>query len=1353
MNPSPFSKESTEEIASSNIPLALFKIEVKKVIPVIISAGLLQGLSLSLEEAASCFEKDSLFLVQDEMKSGVRKALDSFLKEQTDFDEEITTKYGTHTTFHKVRVSGKLLEIDGKRYAYFLFTDLTPYLLHHSNERSNTLHLNNAEVKIRKDLFDGLTGLPNMSHFLDLVSVAKASMIGRKRPFCVLSFDFIGMKSFNLKFGTSEGDKLLKEFASLLSRTFSQLCCSRFGEDHFYAFALAQGLEAILSRFFEEAKKLNHGNSLPVKVGVYRYKENERNTITAFDKAKFACDSDRLTYASHYVFFTDEMEKDIEMRDYVLSHLDEALEKDWIKAYYQPIFRSVNGLVCNEEALARWEDPVLGVVSPKDFIPYLEEARLLYKVDIRMIELIVKGFDEKRKANIPLVPVSLNLSRFDFEQADMVEEVAKAMKKGGYPHSLLTIEITEAVAGHDQEFIRTQIKRFHDAGFKVWMDDFGAGYSSLNVLSDLDFDLVKIDMKFMRNFMTNEKVRPLLSSILQMAQSLGVDTLCEGVETFEQLVFLQNYGCDRIQGFYYEKPIPLAKILDRSSKWGRENPLDTPYYDEVGEACLVRPKGVENEQGARAGILEYQEGKFHLLRGTAAYREFLEKGGMVNFSSFTKTRLPFTRSPTPAFINAVERAISSGNPVSFPFLEKGMPAYQAIVREIARKGFGSPCYAILVVLEPSSEEYLVEESLFPTLTLKLIRDANGKAVNLRYLDCNKKQETLSGIPKSKLLTMTLADTFPDASMRWIELCLEAKESKSEITGEFYSRDVSRNIFYSVSPLWEEDTFFFRFYEIREDEILNMKNRHDVGADSLLYKAAKTLAEGHSVHTINLFLGELSRGLSCRFALYKTSKGISRIVTYTPQTSKAPAFIFSPNRLASFDEQIAKYGHYDSLNAPEKNGLTACSRAMAAPIRKGEEIVGYLTCFDYPLDKRDETGVCLLESAGMLTSFLIVKNKEAPADLNLAKNSLTLKKTKINRASFAEKNCLDSLNMSVLTYCAPFFAIVMVCLVFAGMSLGSSVFPNASLYDIPAYALPRFLVLGVYTLFSIAATWFAIYYRKRRRLISHKAVEAVLLIYFGLTTLFGVFLSWQDYQLGVFDIIYALSMLYLFCCYRTCPWKAMVYLASGFLFLSLFCAFVPCLPESASLLNCDLSPLYYIVNVGIVVVCAFLGSVLYNLSLRMFRLSTIDSLTQMRNRFALDFDKKKFYGHPCFLMVLDIDDFKHWNDTYGHEKGDQLLIEFSALLKDVFGKGNVYRYGGDEFVVLLNGDRDAFEGMIASFQNRVRQELSNGLEKVSFTGGYREVAFNDDAGFLAAVSACDALLYEGKKSGKSTIVGR
>ncbi len=1354
MNFSPFPKKYSEEIASSSIPLALFRIESKHATPVLVSSGLLLSLSMSESEAMQAFEEDPLFLLREDTKPGIRKTLLSFLKEQSGFDEEIITKYGTHTTFHKVRVSAKMLDFNGARYAYFLFTDLSPYLLHHKNERSNTLALHNTDEQIRRDLFDGLTGLPNMAHFIDLAKVGRASMLARKEPFCVLSFDFIGMKSYNLKYGTAEGDALLKDFGKLLSDTFSPLCCARFGEDHFYAFALTAGIEAVVSCFFDEAKKLNKGNSLPVKVGIYRCTDKDKgDAVTAFDKAKFACDSDRFTYASHYIFFTDEMEANIEMRDYVLSHLDEALEKNWIKAYYQPIFRSVSGLVCDEEALARWEDPVLGIVSPKDFIPYLEEAHLLYKVDIRMIELIIEGFDAKRKANIPLVPVSLNLSRFDFEQADMVEEVKKAMDKAGYPASLLTIEITEAVAGHDQEFISAQIKRFHEAGFKVWMDDFGAGYSSLNVLSDLEFDLVKIDMKFMRNFMTNDKVQPLLSSILQMAQSLGVDTLCEGVETLEQLIFLQNNGCDRIQGFYYEKPIPLSKVLDRTSKWARENVLDTPYYDEVGEACLEHPLGMDSSLGVRSGILEYQDGKCYFLRGTAAYREFLEKGGMVNFSSFTKTRLPFARQPTPAFVDAIERAISSGNPVTAPFLEKGLPAFQITVREIARKGVSVPCYAVLVVLEPSSEEYLVEESLFPTLTVKLLYDGKGKPNNLAYQDCNKKQEAYSGIPKKKLLSMTLNDTFPNPSPFWIELCVEARDSKKEQTGQFYAKELSRNIFYSVSPLWEKDVFLFRFYEIDSDELLNMQDRHDVGADTLLFRASKTLAEGHSINTINLFLEELSRGLGCRFGLYRTRKGISRLVTYAPQIEKTPSFYFSASRLPSFDEQIGKYGHYDSALAPERNGLSSCSRAMAAPIKKAGEILGYLVCFDYGLDKQNETTVCLLEGANLLTTFLSSGKKENPEEIDLKHEGARMKETKVEGSSFAEKNCMDTFNMNFLSYGAPFYALLLVALIFAGMQLSSATFPELSLTRIPEYAFPRYIVLGVYSLLSLAACGFAIVYRKRRQLFSHLLTEAVLGVYLALTMAAGFFFSWQDYQLGVFDFLYALSVLYLFSCYRLRPWKILVYLFSGFLILSLFCAFVPCLPSSYGALYTELSPLYFLVNGGLIVVSAFLSSVLYKLNLRQLRLSTVDPLTELRNRFALSLDKKKYYGRPCFLMVMDIDDFKHWNDTYGHDKGDQLLVEFSSLLQTIFGKENVYRYGGDEFVVLAGIDRTGFEDKIGSFQNSVKHELSQGFEKVSFTGGYREVIFNSDASFLSAVSSCDALLYEGKKSGKSTIVGR
>ena len=1356
MNPSPFTKESEEKIVSSSLPVALFKVNVKKLTPILFSSGFLQDLSMGEEEAFISFGDDPLFLIRDEDKPPLKKALEDFLTEKGDFDEGIVARYGEHTTFHHVRVSGKLIEIAGERYAYFLFTDLSPYLLRNSHERSNTLELENKDIKIRRDLFDGLTGLPNMAHFTDLAKIGRASMVGRKEPFCVLSFDFLGMKSFNLKYGLKEGDALLKEFAGLLSHTFSPLCCARFGEDHFYAFGMTKDIEATLSRLFEETKKINHGNSLPVKVGIYRCKDNEDNALDAFDKAKFACDSDRLTYASHFIYFTDEMDRSIEMRDYALSHLDEALEKNWIKAFYQPIFRSVNGLVCNEEALARWEDPIRGIIAPKDFIPYLEEGHLLYKVDIRMIELIIQGFDEKRKAGVPLVPVSLNISRFDFEQADMVEEVSKALKKAGYPPSLVVIEITEAVAGHDQEFIKRQIKRFHDAGFKVWMDDFGAGYSSLNVLSDLEFDLVKIDMKFMRSFQTNGKVAPLLSSIIQMAQSLGIDTLCEGVETREQLIFLQNQGCDKIQGFYYEKPVPLERILKRISKWARENSLDAPYYEKVGMASLESPDGFDESQGARAGVLEYQEGKCYFLRGTASYRAFLEKGGMVNFSSFTKTRMPFAKAPLPSFINAAEKAIASGNPVTIPFLQKGMPAYRITIREIARKGVSAPCYALLVVLEPSSEEFLAEETLFPTLTVRFVNDRKGNPVDLLFADCNQKHEEFCGSKKDKIIGSTLMGYYPNASRHWISLCLEAKAKGKEISGEVYSKEVGKNLIYSVEPLPEKDTFFFRFFEIESDEILNAESRREAGADALLFKAAKILSKDHSPKGMARFLEELSHGLECRFAIYKAAFGSCNLMLHSPALGKAPSFYFYPERMPLFEEQIAAKGYYDSSESTEKPSFSSCSRFLSAPIVSGGKVSGYLVCLDYRLDLKEETAVSLLESADILSSLI------APPKAKERKRSKTGDRAKkrrkplspLFRPSPAEQDCLDGFNMSYLIYGAPFFLIIMSLLGLFGMTLSSASLPDVELYKIPEYFIPRVATVAFYALSSAGAMAFAIVSKKKRNLFSHKMVHGVLLAYMGITAFVGTFLSWSDYELGVLNFTYALTMLYLFTSYRIRPWKALIYLCGAFLALSLVVRHAPCLPSAYwGNLYHTLSPLYFVAMGGVFVVCLFLNVVLYALSLRMLRLSTIDPLTQLRNRFALNLDKNREYGRPCFLLVLDIDDFKHWNDTYGHEKGDRLLIRFAALLKKEFGPECVYRYGGDEFVVLLQSDRQGFEKSIASFKEDVKTEMRDGLDVVSFSGGYREVTFSDDASFLNAVSLCDSLLYEGKKSGKSLIVGK
>ena len=228
---------------------------------------------------------------------------------------------------------------------------------------------------------------------------------------------------------------------------------------------------------------------------------------------------------------------------YILGNLDRALSENWIRAYYMPIVRSSNGRVCQEEALARWIDPDKGILSPADFIPVLENAKLIYKLDLHIVDDVLKKMKAQTEAGLYLVPISVNLSRTDFDSCDIVEEITKRVDDADIPREKLIIEITESILGEDFDYMKAQIERFQNLGFSVWMDDFGSGYSSMDVLQDISFDHIKFDIKFMQRF-DREKSRIMLTELVRMAMALGIKTITEGVETEEQAEFLREIGCN-----------------------------------------------------------------------------------------------------------------------------------------------------------------------------------------------------------------------------------------------------------------------------------------------------------------------------------------------------------------------------------------------------------------------------------------------------------------------------------------------------------------------------------------------------------------------------------------------------------------------------------------------------------------------------------------------------------------------------------------------------------------------------------------------------------------------------------------
>ena len=248
------------------------------------------------------------------------------------------------------------------------------------------------------------------------------------------------------------------------------------------------------------------------------------------------------------------------LSQHVKTKIDEAIEKGWIKVFYQPVIRSLTGELCGFESLARWIDPELGFLSPAQFIGTLEECELIYKLDSFMVEKVCSDMGERLKANMDIVPVSINFSRLDFQMCDMLKVVEDAVDRYDVPRDYLHIEITESIMVYDDGFMNDVIENFRRRGYEIWMDDFGSGYSSLNLLKDFRFDMLKLDMKFLSSL--DVKSKAIMKSVINMAKDIGIMTLAEGVETQEDVDFLTEIGCGRLQGYFFGKPMPIEQAFE-----------------------------------------------------------------------------------------------------------------------------------------------------------------------------------------------------------------------------------------------------------------------------------------------------------------------------------------------------------------------------------------------------------------------------------------------------------------------------------------------------------------------------------------------------------------------------------------------------------------------------------------------------------------------------------------------------------------------------------------------------------------------------------------------------------------------
>ena len=694
-----YSKTALRVLEHSVIPFVVFQRVDGQIVPLVLSAGFCNLYGIAREEAYDLMKHDMYRDVHPEDIDRLITAVNRFDNEGGSLNIVYRLKTPMQIDHLVLHVQGEHITAeDGTRLAIVWYTSEGVYSS--DDKRENELiHSFNVllreETMIRQTFYDALTGLPNMSYFFKMTDAERRKAKAKTEPKAIVYFDFCGLTGFNRKYGYAEGDKLIRAFSELLVRYFSYDSCCRLFQDNFLVYTDADGLAIKLEEMFEECLVLNEEKTLPVRAGIYVDDKAGLEIGVACDRAKMACNVNRGNYISVYEYFNNTLLSQETNRQYILDNLDRALKEKWVQVYYQPIIRTANGKVCDEEALARWIDPEKGLLSPAEFIPVLEEASMIYKLDLYVVEQVLHKMKRLATEGLFVVPASVNLSRSDFDSCDVVEEIRRRVDASGISRNMLNIEITESTVGRDFEYMKGQVERFRNLGFSVWMDDFGSGYSSLDLLQEIRFDVIKLDMRFMRKFDKTDRSRIILTELMKMAIGLGIETVTEGVETKEQVEFLREIGCTRLQGFYYSKPLPMEEILKRyreGAQIGFENPDETEYFSAVGNINLYDPSFIAKERRDSLqqyfntlpiAILELKDGEVTILRCNRSYREFVQNEVGINMQDEPMQNVKFKQQPDPLFMDVLKRCGTEGETILLNNRYDNKATINGFVRRIA----------------------------------------------------------------------------------------------------------------------------------------------------------------------------------------------------------------------------------------------------------------------------------------------------------------------------------------------------------------------------------------------------------------------------------------------------------------------------------------------------------------------------------------------------------------------------------------------------------------------------------------------------------------------------------------------
>lgn len=425
-----------------------------------------------------------------------------------------------------------------------------------------TIELSENRDLIRWTERDQLTGLYNRDYFYRYAG--RYDVFHKDEPTDALIVDVYHFHMINERYGKAYADEVLRRISRELRRLVAPsggIVCRREA-DTFQVYCPHREDYDAIADSVSAAAGGDGGNRIRVRIGVYSCVDKAMDISQRFDHAKNAADQIRGSFQSAVAFYDDTLHEKEIFAEHLLDSFQAALEQKQFVVYFQPKYsiRPDTPVLCGAEALVRWKHPELGMVSPGVFIPLFEGNGLIRELDNYVWREAAAQLGEWKRRLGFTVPVSVNMSRVDILDPKLPETLRGLVAGSGLEYSDLHLEVTESAYARDTAQIISTVNTLRDMGFVIEMDDFGSGYSSLNMISTLPVDVLKLDMQFIRTAFSENGSTRMLEIVLDIARLLNVPMVAEGVETMEQMNVLKQMGCDVVQGYCFARPMPAGEF-------------------------------------------------------------------------------------------------------------------------------------------------------------------------------------------------------------------------------------------------------------------------------------------------------------------------------------------------------------------------------------------------------------------------------------------------------------------------------------------------------------------------------------------------------------------------------------------------------------------------------------------------------------------------------------------------------------------------------------------------------------------------------------------------------------------------